>query len=257
MSVLSQQQLEVELSLHPETVRVRDDSNWIHVGAMSVSKRYARYSIGFTHPIVKGSQFGRQAFELGQRRGWAIVFSEAETGVNHCAGWMHEVDGLEADRLVERLNAEIRARLVEAAAVGGDARPEVLTFHLGAEHAPDSPWGIETITLSCGGEFEYERRRSGKLLTRVGGRVDADRVSTLIADLSRTSFPTAPQAFFSPGASVATLITEPPFRRMDIELNAGLAAEGYGDILRTLTAFCTSLRNGKLPDLVGWHFAPE
>lgn len=255
MSVLSQRRLEIEMSSHPEPLRVREEGNWIHVGGMSLSKRYPRFSIGFTHPIVEASRFEREHFEIGEQRGWAIIFYSGGAPADYFAGWMNENDGTEAAHLVDRLNAEIRQRLAQAKNVRSREGIEVLTFHQGAEYAPDSPWGIETLRLSQTGELEYERRRAGKVLQTAHGDVDAKRVLALIAALARTSFPAAPQAFFPPGASVCTLITEPPFRRMDIELHSGLRMEGYGEILKTLSALCTGLREGNTHVLAEWGFA--
>lgn len=254
MSVLSPRRLEIELSLQPNPLRVREDGNWIHLGAMSLSKRYLRYSIGFTHPVVENSRFEREHFELGERRGWAIIFYSGGTPADYFAGWMRETDDTEAAELVDRLNAVIQERLAQARNLGSEIGVEVLTFHQGAEYAPDSPWGIEALRLSREGELEYERRRAGKILQEVHGRVDAERVRSLISALGRTSFPAAPQAFFPPGASVCTLITEPPFRRMDIELHSGLSLEGYGDILKALTSLCTSLRDSNTSGLAEWRF---
>lgn len=254
MSILTQRRLEIELSFQPEPLRVREDGTWIHVGMMSLSRRYPRYSIGFTHPVVENSRFEREHFELGEQRGWAIIFYSGGTPADYFAGWMREDDGTEAAQLVDRLNAEIRQRLAQAKNVGSGSRVEVLTFHQGAEYAPDAPWGLETLRLSHEGELEYERRRAGKVLRAMHGRVEPGRVLALVAALARTSFPAAPQAFFPPGASVCTLITEPPFRRMDIELHSGFKMEGYGEILKALSALCTSLRDEDAVALAEWHF---
>lgn len=254
MSVLSQRRLEIELSLQPDPLRVREDGNWIHVGAISLGKRYPRYSIGFTHPLVEDSCFEREHFKLGEQRGWALIFHPGGTDADYFAGWMRESDATESAQLVDRLNAELRHRLEQAKKVGSGKGVEVLTVHQGAEYAPDSPWGIETLRLSREGELEYERRRAGRVLQTLHGRVDAERVRSLITALARTSFPVAPQAFFPPGASICTLITEPPFRRMDIELHSGLKMEGYGDIIRALSALCASLRESDAPALTEWRF---
>jgi hypothetical protein len=254
MSVLSQRRLEIELSLQPDPLRVREDGNWIHVGTMGLSKRYPRYNIGFTHPVVEKSRFEREHFELGKQRGWAIIFYSGGTPADYFAGWMRDAEGTEAAQLVDRLNALIQERVAQGKSIGSEGDVHVLTFHQGAEYAPDSPWGIETLRLSREGELEYERRRAGKVLQTAHGHVDAERVVSLMSALARTSFPTAPQAFFPPGASVCTLITEPPFRRMDIELHSGLKMEGYGDILEALSALCASFRDSNAPPLVEWRF---
>lgn len=257
MSVLTKRRLEVELSLRPEPINVREDQNWIHVGAISLSKKYPRYSVGFTHPIVDNSRFEREHFDLGNQRGWAIVFHSGGTPSDYFAGWMPESEDAQAALLVSRLNALTQELIGAAKRARSNEAVEVLTFHEGAEYAPDSPWGIETLRLSRDGELEYERRRAGKIMETAHGHVDADRVAALIGALARTDFPAPPQEFFPPGASVCTLITEPPFRRMDIELSSGLRLDGYSEILKALNGLCTHLRDEDERALADWRFTGE
>ena len=254
MSAITQKRIEVELTLKPDPlVDIREDENWIHVGAVSLSKKYPRFSVGFSHPVVDETHFERQRFEVGEQRGWAIVLYSGGRPSDYFAGWVREGEEAKAAAWVERLNAEIQEHLARAQQIGDGHRAEVLTFHQG-----DESWGIETLRLSRAGELEYERRRAGKVLQTVHGNVESNHVTTLLATLAHTSFPTPPaQDFFPPGASVCTLITEPPFRRMDIEIRSGLGMKGYGEVIGALSVLCTALRDSNKVELARWNFGGE
>ena len=68
------------------------------------------------------------------------------------------------------------------------------------------------------------------------------------------AFPTPQQKFFAPGASVCVVITDPPFRKMPIDLYAGLKTDGYGEILRELSGLCAALRESSADELSRWDF---
>jgi hypothetical protein len=254
MSVLTPKRLEIELSWQPEPVHLREDASWLHIGRLSLSKRYASYNIGFTHPLAAAARFEREHFECGETRGWAIVFYSGGIPSDFFAAWMAEDAAVEAENAVERLNVEVQRRLADGH--GDSTRPvELLTFHQGSEFAPDAAWGAEMIKLSQDGELEYEQRRAGTIIKVVRGRVDPQRVASLIEELGRTSFPTAPQGFFPPGATVCSLITEPPYRRMAIELRSGLKSDAYGQLLSALSDLCAGLRSSDVDSLAGaWQF---
>lgn len=135
-------------------------------------------------------------------------------------------------------------------------KAEVVSFEQGSEHAPDSAWGRERLSLSRAGELVYERRERGTAVT-VRGHVSPARVDALLEALSRTTFPAMPQASFPPGATVCKIGVGPtPAASMLIEYYAGLELPGYGDLLRQLGDLATALRDSETQQLAAWEFVP-
>lgn len=256
MTHLPQRQLEAELKYAPTPLAdLEEDSRWLQIGEIRLSRVSARVSIGFPHPIGEATRFELQPFESAGRRGSAIVVSAIGTLPDYFVGWVAESEHVKASRWVDRLNSEVQARLAQANQdIEAGKVAQMLVYHQGGEFAPDSPWGGETLELSRAGELEYEQRRSGKLVQAASGRIDPSRVARLHEVLAGTGFPAMPQPFFPPGASVCTLITEPPFLTMPIELYAGLEMEGYGEILRALSGLCEALRSSSTEQLAQWAF---
>ncbi len=259
MSQLPRQRLEAALKLAPTPLaEIHEDSRWFHIGDVQLSKTSARLNIGFPHPIVEATRFELQPFESDARRGSAIVLSAAGKLPDYFVGWVAESEYDKANAWVERLNSEVQARLAKASRdIEAGNVAQTLLYHQGSEYAPDAPWGGETLELSRSGELEYERRRSGKLLRMTYGHVGPSRVARLHEVLAGTSFPTMPQPFFPPGATVCALITDPPFQKMSIEFDSGLKMDGYGEILRDLSELCGALRTSSTEELERWAFVGD
>ncbi|MBL9014321.1 MAG: hypothetical protein JNL83_09095 [Myxococcales bacterium] len=253
MSPVPRERLERALKRVPLPILdLEEDERWLRVGEVRLSKRGARVSVGFTHPIDAGTRFGLQRFELGDRKGAAVVLSGAGPLPDYFAGWVPDSAEAKAEAWVARLNAEIADRVSHAKREFDAGRAsQTLIFHLGSEYAPDSPWGGEMIELSRTGEIEYEQRKSGSVVRTVRGEVDPSQVQRLLTLLAATNFPSPLQQFFPPGASVCTLITEPPLQAMHIDLHpAGHTT--YEEIIRTLASLAKALRESDQDELQRW-----
>lgn len=267
MSALSQDRLEIELSLKPEPLTaIREDETWIHAGAVSVSKQFPRFSVGFTHPMVADTHFDLQPFTVEAKQGWALILHSGGNPPLYFAGWVPITEELRARLWLDRLNLEIQQRIApllkeragsEEARTSRSSSTTTLTCHFGNEWAPDDPWGEEVIRLTRDGAVEYRRRSRGEQKQHFAGKVDPVRFEALVSALDRTSFPTPPQKFFPPGATVCALVTEPPERRMSIEFNAGLRLNGYGEVLGGLSALCAAFRESNHHILAEWRFEPR
>jgi hypothetical protein len=267
MSALSQDRLEIELSLKPEPLAaIREDETWIHAGAVSISKKFPRFSVGFTHPMVAETHFELQRFTVDAQQGWALILQSGGNPPSYFAGWVPLADELRARLWLDRLNLEIQQRIAPllkeragaaSARTGPSSSVATLTCHFGNEWAPDDPWGQEVIRVSRDGGVEYRRRSRGEEKQLVTGRVAPARFDALLSALDRTNFPTPPQKFFPPGATVCAVVTEPPERRMSIEFNAGMRLEGYGEILGGLAALCAAFRDSNQHVLTEWRFEPR
>jgi hypothetical protein len=260
---LDQKRLEIELRLHPEPIAGAQASrHWIRVGALSVSKRYPTVNIGAVWPIVADTRFEAQKFETVDKRGFAIVLHAGAGRPSYFAGWLPIERATVASELVAQMNAQVQDRLEhssqrESQGVAQEdlaEATEVLTYQQGHEYAPDAPWGSETISVTRTGDFEYERRRSGQVRQRLEGSIDTSLFSMLLSALSRTAFPRQPQTMFPPGASVCTIVTQPPFQSAHVEYYDGLRLEGYGDLLRTMNSVCAAVRESNPEELARWSF---
>src|SRR5262245_52524474 len=130
MSPLSEKRLEAELRLKPEPLAdFHEDEDSFHVGPVSVSKKYARFSVGFSHPIVNETHFESQKFRVGDQDGCAVVLYSGGTPEDYFVGWVRADQQAEADAWVQQLNAEVERRLADAKAKGDHGPVEVLSYH--------------------------------------------------------------------------------------------------------------------------------
>jgi hypothetical protein len=266
MTELSQERLDLELRLKPEPLRaISEDENCLYVGAVSISKRFARFSVGFAHPIVSATQFAVQHFDAAGQRGWALVLHSGGNPPHYFAGWLPSDDEARAKLWADKLNVQIQQRLAaqvelppeRSASTSNEADAKVLTCHFGQEWAPDDPWGEEVIRLARTGVLEYSRRQRGEERQHVRGRVAAEHFERLMGALGLTKFPEPPQRFFPPGATVCTLITEPPPRKVGVEYYSGLRLQGYSEILSSLHSLCAAFRDSNADALARWNFEPS
>ena len=252
----SQTELEAELREAPTPlVTIDEDAHWIGLGSIRISKRSAIIDAGAHGPIGDATRLELDRFELGERRGWAIVLVNLGSMSDMFVGWIPESEQGKGSQWVDKLNDEIRSRFAATnESIKSGRLAEWIIFQQGAEYAPDSPWGIETVELSRSGELAYERRRAGELKAAIQGHVEQARVLELHEQLATTDFPTSPHRTFPPGASISIIITHPPFRKMLIHSDDGLKLHGFGDVLRGLGGLCDALRQHDSAVLRAWSF---
>lgn len=122
------EKFELHLGLHPTPLReLREDENWWHLGTISMSKKHRTFTSGFGHPIKLGTRFEIRGFDLGEKRGWAIILHSDGTPPEYFVGWLRTDDMTKAQDWVETLNREIQARLAEEQA------PQSVTDNLSRE----------------------------------------------------------------------------------------------------------------------------
>lgn len=98
---------------------LHENDGYVGLGTLEISKHRAGYSDGFGHSLRPESRFYKRWFDLGDDgiKGWAIIFrifDPADEGAKlyeKFPGWVPPEREAEADQWIERLNAEIQARL--------------------------------------------------------------------------------------------------------------------------------------------------
>lgn len=253
---MTSEDLDILLDLHSTPLEeLSQDDNWWQLGPIGISKKHTTFTAGFGHPIKVGTKFDVHWFELGNRRGWAIVLTSGGTPPEYFVGWLPPADEAKARRWVATLNSEIQGRLAKEHGTPPGAVHQIdqLTFEQGNEFAPDAPWGYQRVTLSSDGQLEYEQRDRGKHRV-IKGRVNPERVRALHAYLRQTSFPSPPQSTFLPGASLIVLTVEPQKQRMLIDYFTGLKLDGYRELIRELGGLNDALRESIPESLEKWSF---
>ena len=244
MNVFSDEDLRSYLRLHrAPLVGLGGDENWWMLGPLQVSKKHATFRSGFAHPILGSTRFVLQEFDLDGVKRCAVVLLSGGKPPAYFAGWVPSTRIDEAREWVQILNEALRlvgSRSEEIQRAGGQAEqaPEALACHFGHEWAPDAAWGEEIIRLSRSGALEYTRRQRGQEVQHLSGRVAAGRIAELLSILGTTAFPEPPERFFPPGASVCTIVTEPPVRKMELSYFGALRLDGYRELLRPLQSLC-------------------
>ena len=101
-----------------------------------------------------------------------------------------------------------------------------VTYTRGREHAPDSPFGLETLNIQ-GGEVTYERRQFGDT-SKAAARLGSD--DFLDEALGLAAFPAVPQHMIPPGSGLVTLSRGDDRAVMDYF--AARKFDGYGPLVR-------------------------
>jgi hypothetical protein len=256
----------------------QSDQEW-SIGGISIPKsdranpdltKPPSYRRGWTFPLPADLRAVAIRFRRAAGRGVAIVFRTA--GEEYLAGWFRGERYQEAERAVGILNDAIdsawqRWREASPADAGraastdlgtsetpvDDGARRLLTFEQGSEHAPDAPWGLETIEISSEGRLVYEHRNRGKNRS-LHGRVDAERCRRIIAALRSTTFPEPPQLQFVPGASMLGISLDNPAGKVCIDYFDGQQYLGYREVIRELSALNTALRTDDRAVLEQWEF---
>jgi len=119
-----------------------------------------------------------------------------------------------------------------------------VTFEFGLENAPDSPWGMDRITVEPHGRFTYENRQSGRVLQTRRGRIAPLALEQIARDLSNAQFPAVPDHAKPPGGNYVTIIVSADGTAQEAFMR-GSAAErfdGYGPLLRRVRQWAKFLR---------------
>lgn len=150
-------------------------------------------------------------------------------------------------RIIEAVRAHF-ARNAERAsdAAGGGAAQRLgdatsLTYAIGSEFAPDDPFGREVVELTAAGTLRYSRRLHGDVSTKVRAFSPA-RLTELLSDLERTSFPAPPQRGFQPGPGPATIAVAPFGASVSIDTMFAEGIDGYRELVEKLEDLLTRLR---------------
>lgn len=156
------------------------------------------------------------------------------------AGWFDAKRSNEVRLTVDQLNDELDAER-RRHPVPEEVREEVV-LDIGAEYAPDSPHGRERIRLTPDGVVRYEQANRGAVSTAVG-HVEPATWTTVVAALSKTSFPAPPQAALPPGGGIVKLaVSGPRSGHVLVDYHDALEMEGYGDIVAKLVELCAAIR---------------
>lgn len=116
-----------------------------------------------------------------------------------------------------------------------------ITYSIGSEFAPDDPFGREVVELSAAGGLTYSRRFHGHVSTKVRTFSPA-RLTELLSDLERTSFPAPPQRGFQPGPGPATIAVAPFGASVSIDTMFAEGIDGYREFVEKLEDLLTRLR---------------
>lgn len=116
-----------------------------------------------------------------------------------------------------------------------------ITYSIGSEFAPDDPFGREVIELTAAGALNYSRRFHGRVSTKVQTYSPA-RLTELLSDLARTSFPAPPQRGFQPGPGPATIAVAPSGASVSIDTMFAEGIDGYREFVEKLEDLLTRLR---------------
>jgi hypothetical protein len=120
--------------------------------------------------------------------------------------------------------------------------PGTFRFELGAEWAPDSPYGLDIFELDPDGRFRYENRQRGIAKTREG-QASAAVVLEIARALHAAGFPVVPAHPIPPGAGLFRIT-----KRQEQEQTAFMhehAARrfpGYGELVRRVDEWTNWLR---------------
>ena len=110
MSTITNDRLKVLLDLYePLATLDSDDENFWRLGLVQVSKKHAKYRVGYSYDLQPGSQFSTRPFDVEGKRGIAIILSVG--GEESFAGWVQPEREEEANGWAATLNAEIKKRL--------------------------------------------------------------------------------------------------------------------------------------------------
>jgi hypothetical protein len=125
------------------------------------------------------------------------------------------------------------------------SRWRTLTFRYGSEWAPDSAFGLDILRLRPDGRYHYENRIRGEM-RRSAGEVDAGRVEDMEQWLRTAGFPVVPPQSIPPGSSMVEFVVDDETGSHTVRLlhSSALGLPGYGDLVRSLEAWATSLREG-------------
>ena len=122
--------------------------------------------------------------------------------------------------------------------------PGTFRFELGAEWAPDSPYGLDIFELDPDGRFRYENRQRGAMKAREG-QASAAVVREVARALEEAGFPVVPDHAIPPGAGLFRIT-----KRQEQEQTAFMhehAARrfpGYGELVRRIDEWTNWLRKG-------------
>lgn len=105
---------------------LREDPDSWRLGTFGILKRQPSFNNGWTFPLQATSRFYKRWFDLPDlgARGWVIIFrifdpvGEPTEPYEQFPGWVPPERGGDADRWIEFLNAQIRARLTGAVISG-------------------------------------------------------------------------------------------------------------------------------------------
>ena len=124
------------------------------------------------------------------------------------------------------------------------ASDETWRLELGSEYAPDSPWGLDVLTVGAGGRYRYENRRAGQVQrVRTGVLSQADH-TRLLGWLRESGFPNVAEHRRLPGATYLTITRAAGDgeQRALVALSAAESMPGYGPLITALDAWVTDLR---------------
>jgi hypothetical protein len=126
---------------------------------------------------------------------------------------------------------------------------KTITFKIGAEWAPDSPYGLDVLQLEADGRFHYENHVRGQA-TSSSGRIEPTTLEAVAIALRTAGFPKVPAHDIPPGGSLVELTAEDDAgsHKAYMEYHAALKLPGYGDLIRNFGRWTTWLRNGGAAD---------
>ena len=169
------------------------------------------------------------------------------------AGWFDASRADEVARIAAHLNAEIAHELARYSS----PLAESITLEIGNEHAPDSPFGTERVTLMPTGAIDYEQRNRGSIVARTG-RADAGLWKVLSSALAKTSFPRPPQESFLPGGSMMRLTVEGTRSgQVLLDYHDALDMEGYRELTEVCSAIAKAFREAEFEPVRTWNLRPD
>ena len=125
-----------------------------------------------------------------------------------------------------------------------------IIFEIGIEHAPDSPWGMDRLTVEPSGLFSYENRQSGHLRKTGSGRIEPWAIEQIARDLADAGFPTVPEHAKPPGGNYVTIVAKTDGADQEAFMR-GSAAErfvGYGPLVMRVREWVKYLRGNATAD---------
>lgn len=120
---------------------------------------------------------------------------------------------------------------------------------LGSEWAPDSPFGVDVLTLDAAGRFQYENRTRGEV-RRQSGPLAPRVLLDIDGWLDEAGFPAVPAHSIPPGSALVELAVEDTtgWRTVHLHHFSALKYPGYGDLIRSLNGWVSRLRDAGDPD---------